>query len=211
MVFNVVTVRLKPRDESHHIEIVIHLKTAIFPLLIGALIESAIAQAASSTAEPSTHSFLSNVADALDATWQSKDYEWYIPINTWHNRNSYTHAQISTYNEQPWGIGVGKYRYDQDGDWHGLYAMVFLDSKSQWEPIVGYGFQKVWQPNEALRLGLGYTVGLTLRSDLHYLPLPLFVPLISIKYQSVALQSTYIPGAGDIGNVLFTWIRWEMQ
>lgn len=164
-----------------------------------------------SQTQPSTmHKVVNLVVDELRTTWQSKDVEWYIPINTWHNRSSYTHEQIAKYNERPWGIGMGKYRYDADGDWHGLYTMAFLDSQSKWEPVIGYGFQKVWEPKQALKFGLGYTVGLTFRDDMHYVPIPLLLPLMSIKYQSVALQSTYIPGGKGNGNVLFTWIRWEL-
>lgn len=175
-----------------------------------ALIASHIAHAEQDLNEVKVQQTLfSKATVALDKTWQSTNYELYIPINTWHNRSNYTDEQISKYNEQPWGVGVGKYRYDQDGDWHGLYAMVFLDSKSKWEPIMGYGFQKVWKPSEEVKLGLGYSVGLTLRNDLNYLPLPLVVPLISVKYQSIALQSTYVPGVS--GHVLFTWLRWELQ
>lgn len=168
-----------------------------------------MAQAETEQSGVTNDSFLSIVTQTLDKTWQSTDYEVYIPINTWHNRSNYTDEEISKYNELPLGIGIGKYRYDEDGDWHGLYSMVFLDSKSKFEPIVGYGFQKVWQPSELLKLGLGYSIGVTLRNDLNYIPLPLIVPLISLKYQSVAIQSTYVPGAS--GHVLFTWIRWEIQ
>lgn len=196
--------------EQNKIENVIHLKSFIFQLFLFSLIVSQTALAdPTSDKDTAQQTLLSKAAGEFDKTWQSTNYEIYIPINTWHNRSNYTDEQISKYNEQPWGIGIGKYRYDQDGDWHGLYAMVFLDSKSKWEPIVGYGFQKVWQPSEAVKLGLGYTVGMTLRNDLNYVPLPVIVPLVSIKYQAIAIQSTYVPGAS--GHVLFTWIRWEIR
>ena len=120
-----------------------------------------------SFAENST--ILSDMQDSLSQTWQSKDYELYIPVNTWHNRSYYTDEKIASYNEQPWGLGTGKYRLDAEGDWHSIYAVAFLDSHSKIEPIVGYGFQKIWRPNDVIRLGLGYTVGVTLREDSNYL------------------------------------------
>ena len=49
---------------------------------------------------------------------------------------------MDSFSERPWGLGAGKYRYDEDGDWHGLYAMAFLDSHSDVAPIFGYCFQK---------------------------------------------------------------------
>jgi lipid IVA palmitoyltransferase len=151
------------------------------------------------------------VETELSETWQSPNTELYIPINTWHNRSFYTTEKIDGYNERPWGLGVGKYRYDEDGDWHGLYAMAFLDSQSDLEPIVGYGFQKVWRASDNVRLGLGYTAGMTMRKDSNYIPLPVLAPLFSIKYKQIALQSTYIVGGNGYGNVLFSWLRWEIN
>ena len=72
----------------------------------------------SSFADESTKSGIwSDVKDSLSQTWQSKDYELYIPVNTWHNRSYYSAEKIASFNEQPWGLGLGKYRLDVDGDW----------------------------------------------------------------------------------------------
>ena len=151
------------------------------------------------------------VKTELSQTWHSPDVELYVPINTWHNRNYYQSEEIDDFNERPWGLGAGKYRYDEEGDWHAIYAMAFLDSNKEIEPIIGYGFQKVWRANENLRLGLGYTIGVTVRQDFDYVPIPLFLPLFSVKYKQVALQSTYVPGGQGHGNILFSWIRWELN
>lgn len=154
---------------------------------------------------------LSVVKTELSQTWQSPDVELYVPINTWHNRHYYESEDVDDFNERPWGLGAGKYRYDEDGDWHGIYAMAFLDSNSEIEPIVGYGFQKVWRASENVRLGLGYTLGVTIRQDFDYVPMPLLLPLLSVKYKQVALQSTYVPGGQGHGNILFSWLRWELN
>ena len=147
----------------------------------------------------------------LSQTWESEYTELYIPVNTWHNRNYYSKEKIEDFNERPWGLGAGKYRYDEDGDWHGIYAFAFLDSHSDVEPIAGYGFQKVWRASDNIQLGVGYTAGLTLRKDSDYVPLPVLAPLFSIKYKQVALQSTYIAGGNGYGNVLFSWLRVELD
>ena len=163
---------------------------------------------ADSADNPSTWA---KVKDSLSATWESKNYELYVPVNTWHNRNYYSAEKIASYNEQPWGLGVGKYRIDADGDWHGLYAMAFLDSHNKLEPIFGYGYQKIWRPTEDLRLGVGYTAGVTLREDSNcVLPIPVVAPLFSVGYKEIAVQSTYIIGGEGHGNILFTWLRWQM-
>ena len=154
---------------------------------------------------------LSVVKTELSQTWQSPDVELYVPINTWHNRHYYKSEAVDDFNERPWGLGAGKYRYDEDGDWHGIYAMAFLDSNREIEPVVGYGFQKVWRASENVRLGLGYTLGVTIRQDFDYVPMPLLLPLLSVKYKQVALQSTYVPGGQGHGNILFSWLRWELN
>ncbi|MCP9760426.1 phospholipid:lipid A palmitoyltransferase [Aquitalea sp. S1-19] len=143
-------------------------------------------------------------------TWASQQYELYVPLNAWHNRSKYSAEKIAGYNEDPWGLGGGKYRYDADGDWHAWYAMAFLDSHKDIEPIAGYGFQKMWRPwGGDFRLGAGFTAGVTARKDYDYIPLPVLLPLLSVEYGRFALQTTYIPGGSGNGNVLFTWARWQ--
>jgi palmitoyl transferase len=146
----------------------------------------------------------------LGSIWRSDQAELYLPLNIWHNRAYYTSAKIASYNEQPWGIGFGRYRYDAAGNWHALYAMAFLESHNDIEPVAGYAFQKIWHPAAALRLGAGFTAGITLRATSHYLPIPVLLPLASIESGRLALQFTYIPGGNGKGNVLFTWLRWQV-
>jgi palmitoyl transferase len=153
----------------------------------------------------------SRAQDSLSLTWQSSEYELYVPINTWHNRNYYSSEKIDGYNEHPWGLGLGKYRFDDDGDWNGFYAMAFSDSHRKIEPVVGYGFQKMWRPTDNFRLGGGYTIGLTMRKDMHYLPIPVIAPTFSVEYKQLTVQSAYIPGGDGNGNILFTWLRWQVK
>ncbi len=152
-----------------------------------------------------------SIKDTLSKTWAADDYELFIPINTWHNRNYYSSEKIDSYNEHPWGLGLGKYRFDEDGDWHSLYVMAFSDSHKDMQPVAGYGFQKMWHPGNAFRIGAGYTVGFTLREDFNYLPIPVVAPLASVEYKQLALQSTYIFGGEGNGNILFTWLRWQLK
>ncbi|KMN37974.1 phospholipid:lipid A palmitoyltransferase [Chromobacterium sp. LK1] len=149
--------------------------------------------------------------DNVEATWRSERYELYVPAVTWHNRAFYDRAKIDSFNERPWGLGFGRYRYDADGDWHALYAMAFLDSHKDVEPFVGYAYQKTWWPLDGWRLGAGFTAGVTARSDYSYIPLPAVLPLVSVEYRRLALQATYIPGGHNNGNVLFAWLRWQLD
>ncbi len=143
--------------------------------------------------------------------WHSTDSELYIPLLTWHNRFTYSDEKIKSYNERPWGIGYGKYYFETKKDWHSVYAMTFLDSHNEIQPIIGYGYQKIWAPGEInkLRFGIGFTLSLTARQEYYYIPLPLLFPLFSVEYHRFSLQATYIPGTYNNGNVLFSWIRWQ--
>lgn len=153
------------------------------------------------------------VKKTLSDTWNSNQYELYIPANTWHNRATYDKDRIDKYNERPWGIGAGVYRFDEDGDWHALYIMEFQDSHNVIEPIGGYAYQTYWRPgnSEKLRIGIGYTIGITARRDYNWIPFPAPLPLVSLEYNRLSIQSAYVPGVKrNTGNILFTWLRWQL-
>ena len=175
------------------------------------LLTSIICASSSALAEEQSTGLWDKFTNNVSTTWQSDNYELYVPVFTWHNRFTYDKKKTDTYNEQPWGIGFGKYRFDEDNDWHALYAMMFKDSHNKFEPIVGYGFQKMWIPGEldGFRMGAGFTLSITARDDYNYIPIPVPLPLVSIEYDRLSLQATYIPGTYNNGNVLFAWLRWQ--
>ncbi|VEB62189.1 phospholipid:lipid A palmitoyltransferase [Salmonella enterica subsp. enterica] len=91
------------------------------------------------------NTFTDNVAE----TWrQPEHYDLYVPAITWHARFAYDKEKTDRYNERPWGVGFGQSRWDDKGNWHGLYMMAFKDSFNKWEPIGGYGWEKTWRPLE---------------------------------------------------------------
>lgn len=148
----------------------------------------------------------------VSTTWNdSPNKDLYLPVITWHNRLTYDKEKTDSYNERPWGGGYGISRYDENGDWHGIYLMAFKDSHNKWEPIGGYGYQKIWQPMEDknFRLGLGYTAAVTARDDYSYIPIPIVLPLASVGYNKLTFQATYIPGTYNNGNVFFAWLRYQ--
>ncbi len=125
--------------------------------------------------------FRENIAQ----TWQQPEhYDLYIPAITWHARFAYDKEKTDRYNERPWGGGFGQSRWDEKGNWHGLYAMAFKDSWNKWEPIAGYGWESTWRPlaDENFHLGLGFTAGVTARDNWNYIPLPVLLPLASVGY-----------------------------
>lgn len=154
--------------------------------------------------------FKSNIAQTWHAPAQ---YDGYLPLITWHARFAYDKEKTDRYNERPWGAGFGKSRWDEKGNWHGLYAMAFKDSFNDLEPIAGYGWEATWRPlaDEKFHLGLGYTAGVTMRENWNYIPVPLVLPLASVGYGPAAFQMTWIPGTYNNGNVYFAWLRLTFQ
>jgi lipid IVA palmitoyltransferase len=153
---------------------------------------------------PHSAAWFKPACQRLHQIWTEGKNEVYIPSYAWHNRYTYTPKKINTYNENPWGGGLGKSFYDEQGDWHGLYAFAFLDSHKNVEPIVGYAFLKVLHLNENTRVGAGYGLLVTARPDIfHNIPFPGVLPWVSFNYRKASLAATYVPGAKGAGNVLF--------
>lgn len=175
----------------------------------GLLLFSAFTQsAAGSTLREEFSALKDNIAQ----TWTSPEHhDWYVPAITWHARFAYDKEKTDKYNERPWGAGFGQSRWDEKGNWHGMYLMVFKDSLNKWEPIGGYGWEKTWRPlaDDNFRLGLGYTLGVTMRDNWNYIPLPVVLPLASVGYGPATFQMTYIPGTYNNGNVYFAWLRFQ--
>lgn len=141
----------------------------------------------------------------------SKEWDLFLPVNTWHNRAMYDKKKTDTYNEKPWGFGFGKHVYEDDV-YKGLYVMAFKDSHNKIEPIFGYirQWNHYFGIDRDFSAGAGYTFGFTFRDDYDYMPIPVILPVFSLQYKKVALQTTYIPGPYNMFNVLFTWLRIEL-
>ncbi|WP_416347483.1 lipid IV(A) palmitoyltransferase PagP [Acerihabitans sp. TG2] len=156
-----------------------------------------------------TEIFFENIKE----TWSlSNSQDVYIPVITWHNRYLYDDEHLQRYNENPWGLGYGVSRQDNKDNWHALYAMIFKDSFNQWEPFAGYAWESRWLPfvNRDVKLGIGFTLGVTARDNYSYIPIPAVLPLASISYRQMTFQGTYIPGTRNNGNVFFAWFRWQV-
>ncbi|OON38832.1 phospholipid:lipid A palmitoyltransferase [Izhakiella australiensis] len=167
---------------------------------------------AEQTGQVTLKSLWSDFSDSVSQTWHHpQHYDFYLPAITWHNRLTYDRAHIDRYNERPWGAGGGISRFDRSGNWNGIYFMAFKDSFNYWEPIGGYGWEKIWRPlpDDNFRLGAGYTAGVTMRNNWNYIPIPVILPLFSVGYGPATFQMTYIPGTYNNGNVYFAWLRWQ--
>ncbi len=184
-----------------------------FPLILLFIIaQLSFASAVNAQSNTADKSWFTTFTDNVAQTWNEPEhYDLYIPAITWHARFAYDKEKTDRYNERPWGAGFGQSRWDEKGNWHGLYLMAFKDSYNKWEPIGGYGWEKTWRPlsDDNFRLGLGYTAGFTARDNWKYIPVPVLLPLASIGYGPATFQMTYIPGTYNNGNVYFAWMRFQ--
>jgi len=156
------------------------------------------------------HGWFDAVNNELRETWQLGTAEYYATFHTTHMPWAYTEAQNKEYQNWPPGFGVGRGHFDRRGNWHGLYAMGFQDSHFKPEWAVGYGWQTYWQTGFGLKLGLGYTAGLTTRTDIgHYTPVPYVLPMVSLARDKLSLESVYVPGGGGHGNVMLFMVKWH--
>lgn len=154
--------------------------------------------------DPTT--FLGGICARVDATWNQGRPDLLLPFRSHHLRFAYSRERIGELEENSWGLGYGRSRYDDEGNWHSLYAMGFRDSHGKFQPVVGYGYKWIWGARDGLHAGLGYTVLITARSDYgHYIPVPGVLPIASLNFSRAALNMAYVPGGKGNGNVLFLW------
>lgn len=154
--------------------------------------------------------FFAMISNAIKEVWHSDIYDLYVPVNTWHNRFMYDKEKTDKYNEKPWGIGIGKSRLDNKRNLHQLYIMEFQDSHDRVEVILGYNYQWKWylDKRQDFSVGLGGTIGATFRADFST---PLVLPILSLNYKFLSVETTYIPGTYNSLNVLFTWLRFSFK
>ena len=109
------------------------------------------------------------------------------------------------------GVGFGKGLINESGNWEGIYGMTFKDSHGIYQYMVGYGWIPMWNIGESTdwKYGVGVTAFIMSRQDImNYIPFPGALPIASISYQDLSLQTTFIPGGQGSGNILFTWAKW---
>lgn len=122
-----------------------------------------------------------------------------------HGRSTYTRERIREFNENAWGLGLGKVLRHPNRDEEYLYALAISDSHYNPQLMAGYAYQWVWPLAGTLEIGAGWSALLISRPDiLHGVPFPIALPLMSIGTPNVKLMASYIPrlssnkGNGDV-------------
>jgi len=185
--------------------------TKFFFLLCGVLLSAAV-QADEADVQRD-EAWYERSWNAVAKAYHQGSPELYVPLVTYHVRSAYSQEKIDSFNETPYGLGVGRGYYDNDtGNYHGVYAMGFQDSHSKPEWMLGYSWKAMWGESQGWRTGLGYTAFLTARSDIaNYFPFPGILPVASVSYKNLSLEGTYVPGGSGNGNVFFLWGKWSFE
>jgi hypothetical protein len=171
-----------------------------------------IAAAGPALANEDQRGWFDTATDELAQTYREGSGELYVPTYTWHLPFAYTREKINQYQNLPLGLGYGRGRYDEKGNFHGVYAMGFQDSHFKPEWLLGYNWKTYWSLGSEAKFGLGYTVGLTTRADYsHYLPVPLIFPVGSLEHRRLSLEAAYVPGGKGNGNVVFFVTKWRFD
>lgn len=155
--------------------------------------------------EETLSSLWTQATDHLSYIWDEGRIEAVLPVHTWHNRWVYDHKKIKTYNENPWGFGLGKYVEPTEDRRYGIMAMTFQDSFNKPEPTIWYSWEALWRAGKDFRPSLGIVAGITFRDNYHWIPVPGAAPTLGFDYKSFSVQSLYVPGF----DVLFTWLVWR--
>ena len=146
-------------------------------------------------------------------TWNEGNTELYVPFLAYHLRFAYDDDFLEKSNEFPAGIGLGRGRFNANGNWESIYAMGFLDSRSNPTYMAGYAWAPTWNiGNSDVKVGVGVTGFLMSRQNyFNGIPFPGILPIASIGYKQLTVQATYVPGSRNYGNVIFMWGKWTFQ
>lgn len=162
----------------------------------------------------SLSTWTSNTITHLESIWDKGTDEIYLPLYTYHLPYAYSQDKINQYTEYPMGIGFGRGLINEKDNWEGIYGMTFKDSHGIYQYMVGYGWIPMWNigASQDWKYGVGATVFIMSRQDImNYIPFPGALPIASISYKDLSLQTAYVPGGQNVGNVLFTWAKWALN
>ncbi len=156
-------------------------------------------------------SFVGRACSKAGAAWDHGDNELILTGYAYHLRSTYTEEKLRELNERAWGGGWARTIEDSDGDTHTLFAFGFHESHNKVQWNAGYLYSTYWGPQDSVRGGLGLATFFVQRPDIASgVPIPVILPIASLKYKKATLMATYIPTVNNginNGSVLFLFGR----
>jgi len=183
------------------------IRTAAAALLLAAATPSALAFGCADL-----WSFFGRACTKIGAAWDHGDNELIVTGYAYHLRSTYTAEKLRELNEHAWGGGWGRTITDPDGDTHTLFAFAFHESHNKVQYNVGYLYSTYWGAQDGLQAGLGIAPFIVQRPDIASgIPIPVILPIASLKYRRATLMFTYIPTVNNginNGSVAFVFGRY---
>lgn len=135
-------------------------------------------------------------------------YAWHLP-GTW------TAERRAMENSNAWGGGWARSLDKPNGDTENVFFLVFKDSHRQAEFNLGYSWSTYWLDRDGIQPGLGFTAMIVQRPDIAGgWPVPVLLPLFSLRHQEAELLSTYIPrlnGGVNHGSILYIFGKIDLK
>lgn len=135
-------------------------------------------------------------------------YEWHLPYD-------WTPEKRAQENENAWGGGLARSREQPNGDTENVFFLVFEDSHRWPQYNLGYSWTTYWGDRGGLQAGLGFTAAIIQRRDIaNGWPIPVALPLFTLRYQKVEVLSAYIPklnGGVNHGSVLYIFGKIDLK
>ena len=135
-------------------------------------------------------------------------YEWHIPY-------SWTPERRAEENENAWGGGWARSRETPSGNTEDVFFLVFQDSHRQAQFNLGYAWRTYWGERSVLQGGLGFSALIIQRPDIAGgWPVPVVLPLVSVRHKGVEVLSAYIPklnGGVNHGSVLYVFGKIDLK
>lgn len=148
-------------------------------------------------------------------TYEEGDNALLVSGYSWHLPWSWTAERRAQENAEAWGGGWARSRENESGNTENVYFLVFSDSHRQAQFNLGYSWTTYWLDRDGLQPGLGFTAMIIQRPDIAGgWPVPIALPLFTLRYQKVEVLSTYIPklnGGINHGSVLYIFGKIDLK
>ena len=148
-------------------------------------------------------------------TYEQGDNALLVSGYTWHVPWDWTAEARAQENAEAWGGGLARSRENASGNTENVYFLVFSDSHRHPQFNLGYSWTTYWFDREVLQPGLGFTAAIVQRRDIaNGWPIPVVLPLFTLRHQNVEVLSTYIPKLNNgvnHGSVLYIFGKIDLK
>ena len=148
-------------------------------------------------------------------TYENGDDALLLSGYAWHLPGTWTAERRAMENQNAWGGGWARSLEKPNGDTENVYFLVFDDSHRQAQFNLGYTWSTYWLDRDGIQPGLGFTAAIIQRPDIASgWPVPVVLPLFSLRYQKAEVLSTYIPklnGGINHGSILYIFGKIDLK